>query len=68
LHQRESALEDGRTVEMGRAERQLPTFSRASQNIARAAALLGTLPAPSIDGVREVYQRLKNILGTAIAQ
>jgi hypothetical protein len=27
------------------------------------AALLGALPAPSTDGVGEVYQRLKSILG-----
>jgi hypothetical protein len=31
-------------------------------------ALLDTLLAPSIDGVGEVYQQLKNILGTIAAQ
>jgi hypothetical protein len=50
------------------AERQLPTFTRASQNMAVAATLLVTLPAPSTDGVGEVYKRLKSILGTATAQ
>jgi hypothetical protein len=48
-------------------ERQVPTFARANQNMATAAKLLDTLPAPSINGVGEVYQRLKSILGTATA-
>jgi hypothetical protein len=30
--------------------------------------LLHTLPEPSADGVDEVYQRLKNILGTTAVQ
>jgi hypothetical protein len=45
----------------------LPTFSRASQNVVVAATLLDTLPESSTSGVGEVYQRLKNILNTAIA-
>jgi hypothetical protein len=49
------------------AERQLPSFARASQNVDTAAALLDTLPAPSADGVGDVYHRLRNILGTAMS-
>jgi hypothetical protein len=49
-------------------EKQLPTFARASQNVAIVAALLNTLSAPSTDRVGKVYQQLKNILGTAAAQ
>jgi hypothetical protein len=45
------------------AEQQLPAFARASQNMAAMAALL----TPSTDGVDEVYQWLKSILGTAAA-
>jgi hypothetical protein len=55
LHQRESTLEVGRTVAMELAEWQLPTFTRVSQNVATAAALLDMLPAPSTNGVGEVY-------------
>jgi hypothetical protein len=50
------------------AERQLPTFARTSQNVAAVAALLDALPAPSTDGMCEVYQRLQSILGVAIVQ
>jgi hypothetical protein len=32
------------------------TFPRASQNVATTVALLDTLPAPSTDGVGNVYQ------------
>jgi hypothetical protein len=53
---------------MERAERQLPAFATASQNAAAMAKLLDALLAPSTDGVGEMYQRLKSILGTAIAQ
>jgi hypothetical protein len=67
LHQSESALEAGRSTTMERAERQLPTFTRASQNVPTVAALPDTLPAPSTNGVSEVYQWLKSILGTTAA-
>jgi hypothetical protein len=40
----------------------------ASQNVAVAAALLDTLPAPSADGANNVYQHLKNILRVAAEQ
>jgi hypothetical protein len=40
---------------MERAERQLPTFTMASQNVAVMAMLLDTLPAPSTNGVGEMY-------------
>jgi hypothetical protein len=46
------------------AEQHLTTFARASQNVATMVVLLYTLPTPSIGGVSEVYQRLKNILST----
>jgi hypothetical protein len=36
--------------------------------MAVVATLLDSLPAPSIDGAGEVYQRLKNILGTTTVQ
>jgi hypothetical protein len=49
-------------------ERQLPTFVRANQNVAAMAVLLDTLPVPSTDRVGKVYQQLKNILGTVVAQ
>jgi hypothetical protein len=61
-------LEAGWTAVMVHAERQLPTFTSASQNVATVAALLDTLPAPSTDGVGEMYQQLKSILGTTTAQ
>jgi hypothetical protein len=67
LHQRELALEVARTTTIEHAERQLPTFARASQNVVAAAVLLHTLPAPSTNGVGKVYQQLKSILGTAAA-
>jgi hypothetical protein len=38
---------------------------RVSQNIATAAALLDTLPAPSTNGISKVYQQLMNILDVA---
>jgi hypothetical protein len=43
-------------------------FTKASQNVASAAALLYALSTPSTDGVGKVYQRLKSILGTAVVQ
>jgi hypothetical protein len=55
LHQRKSTLKAERAAAINREERQLPTFSRASQNMAAAAALLNTLPASSTDGVDKVY-------------
>jgi hypothetical protein len=39
-----------------------------SQNVAVAATLLDTLPAPSIDGVDRVYCQLRDILGIAVEQ
>jgi hypothetical protein len=48
-------------------ERELPTFARASQNMAAAATFLVALPTPSIDEVDEVYQWLKRILSAAAA-
>jgi hypothetical protein len=53
---------------MERAEQQLPTFARASQNMAATTSLLDTLPIPSTDGVGELYQQLVNILGIAATQ
>jgi hypothetical protein len=53
---------------MVRTERRLPAFTSANQNMAAVAVLLDTLPAPSTDGVGEMYQWLKSILGTAVAQ
>jgi hypothetical protein len=44
------------------------TFARASQNVATAAALLDTLPTPSINGVSKVYRQLKDILDVATKQ
>jgi hypothetical protein len=49
-------LETGRTVAMERVEQQLPTFDKASQNMAAAAMILDTLPAPSTNGVGEMYR------------
>jgi hypothetical protein len=63
LHQRESALEVGQATAIDYAERQLATFTRASQNVAEAATLLDTFLAPSTDGAGKVYQRRNNILG-----
>jgi hypothetical protein len=68
LHQCESAFETGQTTAMERVGQQLPAFSRARQNMATMAVLLDALPVTSTDGVDEMYQRLKNILGIAIAQ
>jgi hypothetical protein len=45
-----------------------PTFARASQNVAIAAALLDTLPVPSTDRVDKVYRQLKDILSIAVVQ
>jgi hypothetical protein len=53
----------GQATVIDRVERQLPTFTGASQNVAVEATLLDMLPAPSTDGVGEGIQRLKNILG-----
>jgi hypothetical protein len=36
--------------------------------VAAAAALLDTMHIPSIDGVGEVYQWLKNIVSTTVAE
>jgi hypothetical protein len=68
LHQCESVLEAGQVVAVHRAKQQLPTFTRASQNVAAVAALLDMLPTPSTGEVGEVYQWLYNILGTIIVQ
>jgi hypothetical protein len=68
LHQRESTVEAGQATAFCQEERQLPTFTRASQNMAAVAAHLDMLPAPSIDGVGEVYRRLKNILRIVATQ
>jgi hypothetical protein len=62
--QRKLALEARGTTTIERAERQLPTFARASQNMAKVAALLDTMPATSTDGVGNVYQWRKSILST----
>jgi hypothetical protein len=67
LYQCESALEAGQATVIDHVERQLPTFTKASQNMAAMAMLLDTLHAPSINGVGEVYQQLKSILGTIAA-
>jgi hypothetical protein len=61
-------LKAGQAVVVDHAEQQLPTFARASRNMAIAATLLDMLPTPSTDGVGEVYQWLKNIISTAAAQ
>jgi hypothetical protein len=45
-----------------------PTFTRASQNMAAAAALLHTLPTPSTNRVDKVYRQLKDILGIVAMQ
>jgi hypothetical protein len=63
----ESAFEAGWAMTTNHEEQWLPTFTRASENVATAAILLDTSPAPSIDGVGEVYLWLKNILSTAAA-
>jgi hypothetical protein len=62
------ALEADQIAVMERAERLLPTFAKAYRNMVSAAALLDMLPAPSIGAVGEMYQQLKNILGTATMQ
>jgi hypothetical protein len=64
LHQCKSVLEEGQATVVDHAEQHLTTFARASQNVATMVVLLYTLPTPSIGGVSEVYQRLKNILST----
>jgi hypothetical protein len=66
LHQHELVLEAGRTMVTEHAERQLPTFARASQNVATVATLLYILPTPSTNGVGEVYQQLMSILGMTV--
>jgi hypothetical protein len=68
LHEHGSVLEACQATPVGHAEWQLPTFTRASQNVATVAVLLDTLPAPSTDQVGTVYQQLKNILGTTTTQ
>jgi hypothetical protein len=44
------------------------TFTKASQTVAVTAALLETLPAPSVDRVDKVYYQLKGIIGVIAAQ
>jgi hypothetical protein len=51
LHQHESTFEAGQAMAIDCAEQQLPTFTRANQNVAVVATPLDTLPAPSTDGV-----------------
>jgi hypothetical protein len=68
LHQRESAFETGQATVIDRAEQQLPIFTGANQNMDAVVILLDTLPSPSTDGVDEVYQGLKNMLGTTATQ
>jgi hypothetical protein len=48
------------------AEWQLPTFARASPNVAATAALLDVLPSPSTNGIGEVYQWVKSVLSVVI--
>jgi hypothetical protein len=54
----------GQAMVINHAELLLPSFARVSQNMVAVAMLLDTLLAPSAHGVGEVYQRLRNILGT----
>jgi hypothetical protein len=68
VHQCESKLEADQVATPNHEERQLPTFARASQNVAAVVVLLDMLSAPSTDGVGMVYQQLKNILGTTAVQ
>jgi hypothetical protein len=58
LLQRESALKVNQVVAREWAERQLPAFDRASQNVAMVAMLLNALLEPSTNGAGEVYRRL----------
>jgi hypothetical protein len=53
---------------MEQAEQQLPTFDKISQNMATAAVILDTLPAPSTNGVGEMYRQLESILGATTTQ
>jgi hypothetical protein len=55
LCQCKTVLEAGQTAIMEWAEHELPTFARASQNMAAVAVLLDTLPAPSTNEAGEVY-------------
>jgi hypothetical protein len=55
LHQCESTLEAGQTIVIEHGELQLPTFTRASQNVVMVVALLHILPIPSTDGMGKVY-------------
>jgi hypothetical protein len=64
LHQCESTLEANQATTTNSEVEQIPTFDRASSNMAVVATLLVTLPMPSTDGVGKVYQQLKNIFGT----
>jgi hypothetical protein len=50
LHQRELMLEVGQAVAIKRAQRQLPTFARASQNVVTVAVLLDMLLYPPLMG------------------
>jgi hypothetical protein len=45
-----------------------PAFTRASQNVAIVAALLGTLTTPFANGVDNMYRQLKDILGVTAVQ
>jgi hypothetical protein len=45
-----------------------PTFARSSQNMAEAAVLLDTLPAPPTDGVNKMYRQLRDNLSIAAEQ
>jgi hypothetical protein len=45
-----------------------PAFARDNQNMATAAMLLDTLPAPSTDEVDRVYHQLKHIFSITAAQ
>jgi hypothetical protein len=58
LHQCELTLEAGWIAATERAERQLPTFARASQNVVTMTALLDMLPRNVInswDDLREIF-------------
>jgi hypothetical protein len=56
LHQCESTLGANRAETTDREGRQLPTFARASHNVAATTVLLDALPVSSTDRVGEVYQ------------
>jgi hypothetical protein len=68
LHQCESILDANQVTTTNCEGQQLPSFTKASQNVAAATALLDTFPVPSINEVAKVYQQLKNILDIATTQ